>query len=108
MSAEFYITFKTPTWLVSNLSRVEEKISSLKTFIARNNNQFWLLGTENRDQEGRWKYDVRLIFEDNTRILLEISIHPESIEMDLSLFLQWLREQTDISVIDEDGELSGW
>ncbi|BBA33026.1 uncharacterized protein sS8_1064 [Methylocaldum marinum] len=107
MAAEFYISFKNRDWYLENLSRIEEQISRLKTFTIREGNEFRLLGSESRIQEDGWSYDVRLFTQD-AQILMEISAHPESVEADLSYFLSWLRSQTDISVNDEDGELSGW
>jgi hypothetical protein len=108
MAAEFYISFRDPGWYSSNLQTVEAKICELKTFIMREGSEFRLLGHEDRDQDDRWSYDVRLFTRDSDRIMMEISAHPESIEKDLLLFLSWLRSGTDISVIDEDGVPSGW
>jgi hypothetical protein len=46
-------------------------------------------------------------FEDK-RIFIEISAHPLSIEKDLKALFTWLRKQTGIVILDEDGELAGW
>lgn len=108
MAAEFYIAFKDPAWRANNLSRVEEQICKLRTFVARQDSEFWLLGHEIRAQARQWSFDVRLFTRLDERILLEISAHPESVETDLSSFLLWLRSETEIAVIDEDGEPSGW
>jgi hypothetical protein len=108
MAAEFYISFRDPAWRPSNLSRVEEQICQLGTFAKRQRDEFWLLGHEARDHVGRWSFDVRLFTRHGDRMLLEISAHPKSVEEDLSLFLSWLRGQTEIAVTDEDGDPSGW
>lgn len=108
MAAEFYITFKDPTWCSGNMSRVEAQIYKLRTFVGRHDDEFWLLGHEARGEAGRWSFDVRLFTQRGERILLEISAHPKSVEEDLSSFLSWLRRETEIAVIDEDGEPSGW
>ena len=108
MAAEFFIAFEDARWRSSNLPRIEEKIRNSKTFVAQKDHEFWLLGNENRDQDGRWIFDVRFFTQIDERILLEISAHPLSIEKDLSSFFSWLRKQTEIAVIDKDGEPSGW
>ncbi len=46
-------------------------------------------------------------FEDKS-IFIEISAHPLSIEKDLEALFTWLRKQTGIVILDEDGELAGW
>lgn len=108
MSAEFFITFADRSYFANNRSRVECELMKLSTFTEKHGPELRFWGLEDRDMEGRWSYDVRLVTLDDTRILVEISAHPKSIESALSSFLRWLRRETAISVLDEDGELAGW
>lgn len=63
-------------------------------------------GTEENGQQ-KWDYDVRIFFKEEN-IFLEVSAHPPSIEIDLKLLFDWMRSETGISVLDEDGEESKW
>ena len=103
MAAEFYIRFKDRDWFSMNKGRVEEKIMSSSTFIYHEHGEFHLKGKESI---GCWSFDVRLFLQYADYILLEISCHPLSIEQSLKCFLEWLREETLISIEDEDGERS--
>jgi len=117
MSAEFLVNFKDFSWYTENRSNLLNRLSELKTYVPKdivdNNfwilgvNEFWLKGSEKCEDKNRWNYDVRLFFHED-KILLEISMHPKSIEKDLSIYFSWLRSQTNISVDDEDGEASEW
>jgi len=108
MAAEFYITFKDKQWLSTNLNVVKEKLRLMQTVVDIKNEEYWLLGKEHRDSDGRLSFDVRIFLNEDKNILIEISAHPTSIEIDLSSFLAWLRSQTEIIVADEDGEHSNW
>ncbi len=108
MAAEFYINFKDRAWYAAQRPSVERRLEKLKTFAQRQGNEFRLLGHEGAGKEGRWTYDVRLFFLDDARILMEISTRPPSVEADLVSFLASLRRETDIAVVDEDGESPGW
>ncbi len=37
--------------------------------------------------------------------MIEITYHPISIEYDLAIFFDWIKQETDVSIQDEDGEL---
>jgi hypothetical protein len=108
MAAEYYFSFKDAAWLSGNLTRVEDEIRKLKTFVSSRDGEFWVLGCEGRGDVDRWSYDARVFTRISERILLEISSHPKSVEDDLSSFLSWFRRQTEIVVADEDGIPSGW
>jgi hypothetical protein len=108
MAAEFYISFADPSQLVSRAEEIEKRIMTLPTFAGRRGDEFWLKGTEPRDESKSWPYDVRLIFTGHARPLLEISVHPPSIERDLASLFAWFRTTAPVSVVDEDGEPTSW
>ena len=111
MSAEFYIYFSNEDWSEDSISSVEAKIRSLTTFVSNNEDEFWLLGHEDRESIGRWKYDVRpftRFTRSSSSIFVEISANPKSIENDLTTLLLWLRSQADNQIMDEDYELMPW
>ena len=107
MAAEFYISFSDTRWYATHRSDMQARLLRLTTFVGQRNHEFRLRGVV-PVTEGRWDYDVRLIFLDEAKILMEISAHPKSIEEDLASFLASLRSETEIAVVDEDGEPSGW
>jgi hypothetical protein len=104
MSAEFYITFNDSLWLHDNKRSFEEYIYKLETFSKIMDNEYWFKEKCNSNPY----YDVRLIVKKDNNILLEISFHPDSIENDLKKIFLWMRNQTQIDIKDEDGEISGW
>lgn len=107
MSAEFIVCFEDIGWYAAHLDTTKRRITGLETYFERiGEHEFRLRGTEPR-RPGDWHYDVRLFLEDR-RVFLEISAHPLSIEADLSALLGWLRSCTPLSILDEDGGLSGW
>ena len=108
MSAEFYISFSDEKWFSNNLSDIESEIRKLRTFSMDEGSEFQLLGNEGVGEKGRWTFDVRMFVSRESPILIEISAHPKSIEKDLTDFFAWLRKQTAVSIIDDDGEPSGW
>jgi hypothetical protein len=108
MAAEFYITFPDPSWLGRQKDDLIEKIESLPTYVRHPGDEYWLLGWEDRDSVGRGLFDVRLLIKEATPVFLEISAHPPSVEQDLKLLFSWLRSRTALSIVDEDGEPSGW
>lgn len=107
MSAEFFVTFEDPSWFRKHRSDVVSRLEGLSTFIKLSGNELWFRGKEN-GSAGRFPIDVRIFLQPDGRILLEVSAHPQSIEADLKSFLGWLRSETSIQVLDEDGEKSGW
>jgi hypothetical protein len=104
VAAEFILTFNDVKWYSENRDSVREKIISLGTFSIESDAAYELLG---REKGGGWRYDVRLFLRE-MNIFIEISNHPPSVEADLSLLFGWIRQQTMISICDEDGEDSGW
>jgi hypothetical protein len=116
MSAEFYVTFGDLDWYTANKTLLEEKISSLSTFSKNNTDtEFWAVGTEAEFWLTRtelrhadcWEYDVRLFLEAE-HVFLEITCHPPSIEEDLEILFNWLRQYTETYVKDDDGEETNW
>ncbi|MEY4579152.1 MAG: hypothetical protein RL701_3855 [Pseudomonadota bacterium] len=107
MSAEFYIQFADAHWYSAHTAQLAQRVERLPTFSKRSGDEFWLRGTEPDDPQ-RWAFDVRLFLKPSPPVLLELSAHPPSIEHDLKAFLTWLRGETAIDVLDEDGEPSGW
>ena len=105
MAAELYVVFENKNWYCANKDKIKEKIMSLNTFIYREGDEFWLRGIENFNN---LDFDVRLFLKYAEYIMLEISVHPLSIEQSLEQLLHWIRLQTPINVQDEDGEISNW
>jgi hypothetical protein len=106
MSAEFILSFDDCEWYELNKKRVGDKILSLGTFSMKDDNEYRLVGRE-PGEGGGWIHDVRLFLNDSD-IFIEINTHPMSIEKDLSLLFGWVRQQTEISICDEDGGKSNW
>jgi hypothetical protein len=107
MAEELYIRFKNPSWVTEQQEALIQHIEALSTYVRNNEDEYWLLGLEDRGSEDRWQFDVR-IFVGKSPALVEISAHPHSIEQDLKLLFSWLRSRTPLSIIDEDGAPSGW
>ena len=103
MSAEFILSFDDRKWYPKNRIAVLEKIVSLDTFSIESGVVFELMGKDGSE----WKFDVRLFLREMD-VFIEISNHPPNIEADLSLLFGWIRQQTMLSIRDEDGEDSGW
>jgi hypothetical protein len=108
MGVEFYIRFKTPGWRSENKARIQKFIEGLQTFVYGADGSYEFQGLEGRDEPKRWGFDVRLFAESDGSFLMEESARPASIERDVSALLAWLREETVISVEDEDGASVGW
>ena len=108
MAAEFYIRFMDSSWMAERKQDLIGKVEVLPTSVRNEGNEYWLLGLEDRDSEGRWKFDVRISMEEESQALLEISAHPPSIEHDLKRLFSWLRSRTPLTIVDEDGQPSGW
>lgn len=107
MGAEFYIRFANPGWRSQYSSEIERCIVSMATFSAKRDGAFEFQGLEGRDEPGRWCFDARLL-DNGEGYLFELYARPASIERDLTAFFDWLRENTEISIDDEDGVASGW
>ena len=113
MGAEIYTKFSNRYWLKTNKKKVENRLKSYDTYYEKENNewwisqitkqsdQIWLKGIEPSDNE---YYDVRFLFIEDNLILFEIMFYPESIKKSVKDFFSWLRDVTDISIEDEDGE----
>lgn len=86
---------------------VESRLKDLTTFVKHSESEFWLLGNE-KGPSDRWSFDVRLFFQKEGRLLFEVSAHPKSIEAELMSFLRWMANETPTTVIDVDGQFSGW
>lgn len=103
MSAELYVKFDDIQWFKDNLLEMKKKISMLPCCKLVSDGEYWLV----EDDKNVVGYDVRIFFEDNA-IFLEVSFHPEAIEITLSSYLNWLRSCTGIKIFDEDGLNSCW
>lgn len=108
MSAELFIKFNAVDWYIDNKSRIKGIIENLETFSISIGDEFRLKDPTNLQIDGAWEFDVRLFTKYDKYILLEISAMTEAIEKSIFDFLSWLRSQTEIIVVDEDGEISGW
>lgn len=108
MAAEFHIEFKDSSWVTEQKQELIEKIEALPTHVKTDGEECWLLGLEARESEDRRRFDVRIFIKEESPVLMEISAHPSSIEHDLKLLFSWLSSKTQVSIVDEDGELSGW
>ncbi len=108
MSAELFIKFPSVDWYRDNKSTIKSKIETLNVFSRSMGDEFWLKDPKNAQAEGAWEFDIRIFTSNPEHALLEISAMSDPIEKSLHDFLSWLRSQTDISIVDEDGEISGW
>ncbi|OCG41138.1 hypothetical protein A9G28_00900 [Gilliamella sp. Fer1-1] len=106
MSAEFQLFFNDKKWYIDHKDKIANKIKTLNPYIKKNDSAYLLSGIGSISNKGDWPFDVRFFFEDK-RIFIEISAHPLSIEKDLKALFTWLRKQTGIVILDEDGELAG-
>jgi len=107
MAAEFYIRLMDSSWMAEHKQDLIGKIEALPTYVQNKEGEYWLLGLEGRDSEGRWKFDVRISLQE-LPARLEISAHPPSIEQDLKRLFSWLRSRTPLAIVDEEGEPSSW
>lgn len=106
MSAELYIKFNDKEWLEKNKLKVIDKIKELKSFSVFDTEKKVVYLKDESGDNG-WVYDVRFFFHENY-IFFEVSSHGETVTSDLISFFDWLRNNTTISIQDEDGELSSW
>lgn len=106
MSAEFRLVFMDRVWYQQNICDITNKILSLSTYITKNS-AYCLSHSPYWDNDKNRAFDVRLFFED-TYIFIEISAHPANVEKDLAQLFSWIRSQTDINILDGDGQISGW
>jgi len=102
MAAEFYIEFEDNDWLKNNKKSLEAFISKMKIFVEIKENEYRLKQSNSKN------YDVRLLINNDTSILMEINYHPKTIEDELEKLFSWMREKVNILIKDEDGELSNW
>lgn len=105
MSAEFYIKFSNKDRYARNRLDIDNKIRSLATFKKMlGDNEYWLKDNPHRGiTKGEWEFDVRLFLRPED-IILEISLHPQHIERDISDFVTFLYSIDQIEVADDDGE----
>ena len=112
MAAEFHLRFADGDWYRDHRELVEARIAALPSFARRQDDGFWLKGTEHDDDaKGKakaWMFDVRLFVDASQHLFLEISACPPSVQADLAALLAWIRSRTDIVVEDEDGEPADW
>jgi hypothetical protein len=106
MGYEYRIRFTNIGWQ-QHSTGIEQRIMDLPTFCAQQDGIFEFLGMEGRSEPKRWSFDVRLIREDEG-YLMEMYLHPPSIERDIKALLGWLREQPVVTVEDDDGLAADW
>ncbi len=100
MGFEYRLSFADPDWLTKNRQRVAEKIRTLRSFrdeIPPHEFRLKDTGTANP-----WPYDVRLFLTDKPAI--EVSIATESFFVDVRALVNWIRGETAVQVVDDDGE----
>ena len=108
MSDELYIQFTEPGWLAQNRDHLVAWLRQLPSFVRMEEDEVWLRAARTTTRPDDWLYDVRLFLGKAPRGLLEISAYPAGIVADLEATMAWLREQTAIEVVDEDGAESRW
>ncbi|MDR5813959.1 hypothetical protein QCE62_10200 [Caballeronia sp. LZ033] len=106
MSAELFLSFHDVHWYAEHRKDIERQIQILPTFLNQKDSVYRMRGTEENGQL-KWNYDVRIFFKEEN-IFLEVGAHPPSIEIDLKFLFDWMRSETGILIIDEDGEESKW
>lgn len=117
MSYEYYLEFSDTKWLDSHEKSVSEFIMRLPTYCERDESGYWLRGPEEPESPGR-AHDVRIVLPATppsylrTRgaVLgcLEVYGSPVSIKRDLCALLSFIRQNSNVSVIDDDGEECAW
>lgn len=108
MAAEFSLRFDDPSWISEHRHELIEQIEALPTHVRSDAAELWLLGLEARDSTERWQFDARVFLKPESSVSLELSAHPPSLERDLKLLFAWLRSRTALSIVDDDGEPTGW
>ena len=120
MSVELYIEFKNQDIRKKYIPKLKEKIISMPTYIkdeqseenkkiyVKRNDEFWLKGVEPYRGEEEWDYDVRIFTDYEPNLLIEISAHPKSVDDDLRNIFAYVRSETELRIVDEDGETSNW
>lgn len=102
MSAEFTLYFFDLSWYFINKDNIINAITSLPTYSKNEGGVYYL-----SYNEGQWEYCVRFFIQ-NSSFLIEISSQPITIKKDLIFLFGWIRNQTKISIYDDDGEESCW
>ena len=102
---------------MASLSTFIRRSGSLGKTVVRDANGYFSLSNASQmniiyeflgSEPGRdWEYDARLFLQEKD-IFIEIGAHPPTIEQDLMAIFSWIRQQTPISILDEDGADSGW
>lgn len=102
MGMDYRIQFRNKDWYVSNRARVAERMLGLPS--ARpplsSSEEIWL---KHANSPATWEYDARL-FLGVDAVDVEITSWTDAVFVDLRKLVEWLREQTLVEVVDDDGE----
>ncbi len=103
MAAEFFLIFDDNLFTENDFVNT---LSELNTFKTNNGEKIILKSKIFENEEDTWD-DVHFHFK-NRPIEMIVFGHPPSIEKDILKLIKLIRKNTQLQIIDEDGELSNW
>lgn len=107
MAYEYFIQFPAG-WYGKNQSKVRQDLAALPGCTQAAADEYWLKESAATPQDGAWQFDVRIFTQAPEGLMVEISAQPEGIRQVLDDLLQWLSCQTEVRVVDDDGEACRW
>lgn len=107
MAYEYIIQFPAG-WYAKNQTRVRQYLAALPGCTQAATDEYWLKDPVALPQDGAWQFDVRIFTQAPEGLMVEISAKPEGMRQVLDDLLQWLGSQTEVRVVDDDGEGCRW
>ena len=100
MGFEYRLKFADPDWYTTNLPRIADQIRAAPHFKAELPRYEFRLKDETI--ENSWSYDLRIFLRD-TCVEIEVSASTSTFYSDLRSILEWIRRQSPVEMIDDDG-----
>jgi hypothetical protein len=107
MAYEYFIQFPAG-WYGTNQTRVRQYLAALPGCTQASPDEYWLKDPAALPQDGAWHFDVRLFTQAEEGLLVEVSAMPDGMRAVLDDLLHWLDRQTEVRVVDDDGEACRW
>jgi hypothetical protein len=100
MGFEYRLKFSEPSWYRENRDRLAEYIRSFASLTEELPTGEFRLRDDS--QPNSWSYDLR-IFLKLERVELEVSSTTSTSMVDLPAMLRWIRRETPVDLVDDDG-----
>lgn len=105
---EFYVRFENEGWYHANKVTIAQYIEALPTFVGYFGEAYLLRdGPLNARGKKDCPYDIRLMLDEDSAFI-EIISNGRPVVRDLSALVDYLKANTDINIVDDDGEGPEW